>query len=258
MGDCDNLDPPWASTAMPAASHARKVLRTRRRHDARVPAVNRSLADEFARMANAQNDRGARRVWRQGVRRVLRYGPLMLVDLAARISSEEHATLWAKVIALAARNGVEALHAQGAFSDEQAPALNRRLRGRAYEVLIAIRRMDASRDEDQFTAYVLDLIDDWEQDPLRAALGRAIANAVWEFADAAEIDAQTAAQLEEAAVAGALEVVELYYRLDHQQARRQLAFLMISIPSYWERPQPSPSFEAMLKGRPARRPSRAG
>jgi hypothetical protein len=70
-----------------------------------------------------------------------------------------------------------------------------------------------------------------------------------EFADAEEIDAHTAAQLEEAAVGGALEVVELYYRLDQQQARRQLAFLTISIPPYWEPPQVSRSFEAMLRGR---------
>jgi hypothetical protein len=131
------------------------------------------------RHGSAQDDRAARRVWRRVVRRALRYGPVMPVDLAARISSEDHATLWGKVIALAARNGVEGLHAQGAFSDEQAPALNRRLRGYAYEVLIAIRRLDASRDDDRFTAYLLDLIDDWEQDPLGAALGRAVASAVW-------------------------------------------------------------------------------
>lgn len=39
----------------------------------------------------------------------------------------------ATMIALAARNGVEDLHAAGAFSDEQAQALNRRIRGRIYE-----------------------------------------------------------------------------------------------------------------------------
>lgn len=47
----------------------------------------------------------------------------------------EFDALAAKVIALAARNGVEDLHADGAFSDKQAPALNRRIRSRIYEVL---------------------------------------------------------------------------------------------------------------------------
>jgi hypothetical protein len=43
-----------------------------------------------------------------------------------RVGSDYDAVL-AKVIALAARNGVEDLHAAGAFSNQQAPSLNRRL-----------------------------------------------------------------------------------------------------------------------------------
>jgi hypothetical protein len=105
-------------------------------------------------------------------------------ELAERIACEDHATLWAKTIALAARNGVEVLHAAGGFTDRQAPALNRRLRDHAYEVLIALRRMDPRRGDDPFSAYLIDLIDDQEEDWLRAALKGAVTNAVREFADA--------------------------------------------------------------------------
>jgi hypothetical protein len=183
------------------------------------------------------------------------YGPVVPLDLAERVASEDHATLWAKTIALAARNGVEDLHAAGAFSDGQAPALNRWLRGHVYEVLMALRRMDARRVDDPFTAYLVDLIDDEEEDWLRAALKGAVSNAVREFADPEAIDAETAARLEQAAVDGALEVVELCYSLDQPDARRRLAFLISSIPGYWEPPQLSRSFSVMFEDRsaPARR-----
>jgi len=133
----------------------------------------------------------------------------MPFDLAERIANEDHAAMWAEVIALGARNGVEDLHAAGAFTDDQAPVLNWRLRGHTYEVLIALRSMDSRRDDDPFTAYLIDVIDDRPQDPLRAALGSAIANAMSEFADAEGIDVETAERLTGAAVDGALEVVDL-------------------------------------------------
>jgi hypothetical protein len=40
-------------------------------------------------------------------------------------SEQDGDAIFAKMIALAARNGVEDLHANGAFSDQQAPAPNR-------------------------------------------------------------------------------------------------------------------------------------
>ncbi len=181
----------------------------------------------------------------------------MSLNAAERIAGEDHAALWAKTIALAARNAVEDLHAQGAFTDEQAPALNRRLRDHAYEALIAIRWVGRDQDEDAFTACLLDLIDDWEHDPLRAALRSAITNAVREFADAKGFDAETAMRLEHAAVDGALEVVDLYDRLGEREARWQLAFLISSIPSYWEPPQLKASLRMMLEDARAVRRGRA-
>jgi hypothetical protein len=185
------------------------------------------------------------------------YGAMMPFDLAERIAREDHTTLWPKTIALAARIGVEDLHAAGAFTDEQAPALNRRLRGHAYEVLIALRRMDSCRNDDPFAAFLIDLIDDRGEDPLCAAVGSAITNAVSEFADAEGIDVATTARLAHAAVDGALEVIDLYHRLDQPAVRRALAFLIISIHSYWEQRHVSPSFRAMLEDRHAASPGQS-
>lgn len=98
-------------------------------------------------------------------------------DVEKSINIDNDAVL-AKVIALAARNGVEDLHAAGAFSDQQAPSLNRRLRGRVYELLIATRHRDSSQRHDPFTAYVDDLAHGYTGSHITAALQGAIAQAV--------------------------------------------------------------------------------
>ncbi len=51
------------------------------------------------------------------------------------------------VIAMAARNWMEDLHVTGAFSDAQAPALNRRVRDRTYTVELALLRTDRSNPD---------------------------------------------------------------------------------------------------------------
>jgi hypothetical protein len=43
----------------------------------------------------------------------------------------------AMIVALAVRNGVEDLHAEGVFSDAQAPDFNRGVRNGLYEALVA-------------------------------------------------------------------------------------------------------------------------
>jgi hypothetical protein len=52
--------------------------------------------------------------------------------------------LWAKVLALGVRNGVEDLHAAGAFDDAHAPAFNRIARSRIYEALAVLRAAGAA------------------------------------------------------------------------------------------------------------------
>jgi len=66
-------------------------------------------------------------------------------------SEQDTDAVIAKMIAVAARNGVEDLHADGAFSDQQAPLLNQRIRSRIYELLVASRRSDPRRTDDPFT-----------------------------------------------------------------------------------------------------------
>lgn len=158
----------------------------------------------------------------------------------------------AKVIALAARNGVEDLHASGAFSDQQAPALNRRIRGRIYELLIANRLRDSSRHNDPFSQYVDSLAQGHKGGHTIAALQGAISLAVDDFATAESISADTAAKLREAATTSAVEAWRTLNRLslgrskDQEKDQFAVEWLLRSIPDYWEEPEVSPEFQAML------------
>lgn len=168
----------------------------------------------------------------------------------------------AKVIALAARNGVEDLHAAGAFSNQQAPSLNRRLRGRVYELLIATRHRDSNWRHDPFTAYVDDLARGYTGGHATAALQGAVARAVDEFAAAEAIKPDTARQLREAAIKAALTAYQTVNRLsrgrskDEQRDRSAAEFWLMSIPDYWEEPTLRPEFQAMLDATSQRRHAR--
>lgn len=173
----------------------------------------------------------------------------------------DYDAVYAKVIALAARNGVEDLHADGAFSDRQAPALNRRLRSRVYELLIATRHRDSSKRHDPFTSYVDDLAQEHTGSHFTAALQGAIARAVDGFAVAEAIDLDTARQLREAAIKGALTAYETAYRLnrgrskDEERDRAAAALWLMSIPDYWEEPEVSPEFQKLLDASGRDRPT---
>jgi hypothetical protein len=171
-------------------------------------------------------------------------------DMANSIDTDNDAVL-AKVIALAARNGVEDLHAAGAFSDRQTPSLNRRLRGRAYELLIATRHRDSSRRHDPFTAYVDDLAHGCMGSHATAALQGAVARAVDEFAAAEATDPDTARQLREAAIKGALVAYKTVGRVSRvrpkdEHDQQAVQFWLMSIPEDWEEPVLSPEFQEML------------
>jgi hypothetical protein len=162
-----------------------------------------------------------------------------------------HAVL-AKMIALAARNGIEDLHAAGAFSDRQAPSLNRRIRGRIYELLVATRRNDLSRDDDPLTKYVDDLAQGHRGGRVVAALQGAVARAVDDFAAAEAIDTATATKLRQAAIKGAVEAYKTVNRVsfgkskDEERDRFAVEFWLRSVPSYWEEPVVSPEFQKLL------------
>lgn len=171
--------------------------------------------------------------------------------MAKTINTDNDAVL-AKVIALAARNGVEDLHAAGAFSDQQASQLNRRLRNQVYELLIATRHRDANRRHDPFTAYVDGLASGYTGSHAAAALQGAIARAVDDFAAAEAIDTDTVRRLREAAIKGALTAHKTLNRLsrgkskNEQQDRAAAEFWIMSIPTYWEEPEVSPELQAVL------------
>jgi hypothetical protein len=162
--------------------------------------------------------------------------------------------LLTKIIALAARNGVEDLHAAGAFSDQQAPALNRRIRGRVYELLLATHRRDYRRDDDPLDNYINDLARGYRGGQTVAALQGAVARAVDDFAAAEAIDPTTTTKLRKAAIKGAVEAYKTVTRLslgrskDEEHDRLAVEFWLRSVPSYWEEPEVSPEFRAMLDG----------
>jgi hypothetical protein len=164
------------------------------------------------------------------------------------LEAPDHDKYWSKVFALGARNGVEDLHSEGAFDDSQAPLLNRLTRRRIHEALLALRYMDPERPDDPFFAYLSELVDDWtEEDPYHAVFPGAVSRAVWEFAEDAGIDEATAEELEDAAIAGCLEHVRLLARANEPDATRQLQMVVAMVPSYWEDPDVSDEFRALLE-----------
>jgi hypothetical protein len=171
---------------------------------------------------------------------------------AAALPEHDFDVVLAKMVALAARNAVEDLHAGGAFSDQQAPALNWRIRGRVYELLIATHRRDYSRDDDPFGRYVDDLARGHKGGQVTAALHGAVGQAVDDFAAAEAIDPATAATLQRAAIKGAVEAYKTVNRLSlgrsKNEARDHFAveWWLRSIPSYWEEPEVSPEFQELL------------
>ena len=168
------------------------------------------------------------------------------------LPEREFEVILAKMIALAARNGVEDLHANGAFSDRQAPALNRRIRGRVYELLIATHRRDYGRDGDPFGQYIDDLAYGHGGGQVTAALQGAVGQAVDDFAAAETIDSTTATKLRKAAIKGAVEAyktinsVSLGRSKNEEQDRVAVEWWLRSIPCYWEEPEVSPEFQKLL------------
>jgi hypothetical protein len=176
-----------------------------------------------------------------------------MVDTGAQ-SEPDFEVVLAKMIALASRNGVEDLHAAGAFSDQQAPALNRRIRGSVYELLLATHRRDYRRDDDPLGQYINDLAHGHRGGQTVAALQGAVARAVEDFTAAEAIDTTTATKLRKAAIKGAVEAYKTVTRLslgrskDEEHDRFAVDFWLRSIPSYWEEPEVSPAFQKMLDG----------
>jgi hypothetical protein len=175
---------------------------------------------------------------------------------AGALPEHEFEVVLAKMIALAARNGVEDLHAAGAFSDRQAPSLNRRVRGRVYELLVATHRRDYGREDDPFGKYIDDLAQGHRGGQVAAALHGAVGRAVDDFAAAEAIDSTTATKLRKAAIKGAVEAyrtvnsVSLGRSKNEERDRLAVEWWLRCIPSYWEEPEVSPKFQKLLDATP--------
>lgn len=113
------------------------------------------------------------------------------LDVAA-----QHAVLAAVLV----RNGVEDLHAAGAFDDRQAPILNRLVRQEMLQACTSAQTGGAAHED-----YLLELAEDASEDACDdfrlLCLPGAAARAVWAFAEGERLDDHTAEALSGAAQA---------------------------------------------------------
>jgi hypothetical protein len=157
-----------------------------------------------------------------------------------------HVRQTAKLFALAVRNGVEDLHAEGAFDDREASRLNSAIRGRIYEALLAI---DAAGSGDEARA---DAATDWliahadlsVEDPLCGALPQAAERGIREFGASAGKSPGTVEAMVAAGRSELLEAIAMYGRtvMGDEVAGRELGVLLAMVPDYWEEPKVLPGF----------------
>jgi hypothetical protein len=130
-------------------------------------------------------------------------------------------------VAVLARNGVENLHADGAFDDTQSPCLNRLFRQEAYQVMYATRRLDEGNGE-EFVDYLVEVSQDGhpdaEDDMRLQCLTGAVARAVGEFAEEQDIDERIAGELAEAAQLGVLDQAEAEELINRPHGSTALLF----------------------------------
>lgn len=107
----------------------------------------------------------------------------------------------ATIVAVLVRNGVEDLHADGAFDDSQAPTFNRLVRRELYQAGVAAS-LEGEREQDALD-YLLGLTElahpDAGDDMELMCLTGAVAYAVESFASAEDVDQPTWDALTEAA-----------------------------------------------------------
>lgn len=84
-------------------------------------------------------------------------------------------------------------------------------------------------------------------EPTEAAIAGAVTRAVKDYAAAERTDATTTAALTETGIGGALNYLDGLMRIDDAQVQRGLAFFLSAIPPYWEPPEVSPEFQALVE-----------
>lgn len=163
----------------------------------------------------------------------------------------------AAYLALGARNGVENLHAEGAFDDDDAPRLNRGMRNALYEAWVALREgVDEQRSNaawfQEYCWEQLEHLDEHEasDDTMRDVLAGACMHAASQFMLDSGADAAEADEFASAATQHMLEYYELMDRVMHASAtgtdHGEFAMAVGMLPDYWEPAELSPDFQAQL------------
>lgn len=158
------------------------------------------------------------------------------------LSGDDFAAGAALLIGMSTRNAVEDQHAAGAFSDRQAPAFNRGIRNRAYEILLALQALAETGYDDRLVEFLDDQAARDGQtggetiEPLTAMCG-AIRGAVRDFAKAERLPKTKADKLETAAVNGATVAFKALRSPNTQESMDEIAYLAKSVPPYWELPE---------------------
>lgn len=174
------------------------------------------------------------------------YGRVMTPEELLALSPEARQAV---ILAVLVRNGVEDLHAAGAFEDSQAPTFNRLVRQELYQAEVAAS-VKGDMEQDALD-YLLTLAEaahpDAGDDMELMCLSGAVAYAVEKFAEAEGVDEPTWDALTEAAQLAVLD----------EEERAGLTatpfgnMLLMSCIADWEPPELGPEFTARF-GTPRR------
>lgn len=155
---------------------------------------------------------------------------------------DEEARALALLLAISARNGMEDLHAEGAITDAQMPAMNRALRERFYDVLRAVEALMQADDAsgEPLVEWLLDsgsIPSDTDFEEVYADVAYLAV-----MHEGLRRDLPAVHEIADAAAAGVQETVERIQAGD----TRGIAILWRMIPDYWEDPVGDPALDRIL------------
>jgi hypothetical protein len=153
----------------------------------------------------------------------------------------------AKMLALGVRNGLEDLHCDGAFSDSEAPRLNRAVRNRIFEVLAAVA-IGYSQDEEGKAATAFDWLftsypTSEDGDIYFGIAPFAVERAIEEFAKETTTPTAMPDRMTEVGRKALIETADMFRRFGRdgeadEEASFGVRWMDMSLPSYWKEPVP--------------------
>jgi hypothetical protein len=149
----------------------------------------------------------------------------------------------AVIAAVTVRNGVEDLHADGAFDDDQAPTFNRLVRQEFFQAFSSVTTSDDPRHVDYLVGLAEDASDLVEDDDFRMlCLTGAAARAVASFGEIEQIGPSALSALTDAAQQSVLGLDDEFATLANPLA---VQFLLSYIAD-WEPPEFSSEYRRLL------------